>query len=80
MGIPRRLRVAEPALQLVALATRRSSASASFATNAPRAGSRERDLELHEVRLLLGHARITTTQRYLHASVPTLGDKFRRFG
>lgn len=26
-----------------------------------------------------GHARITTTQRYLHASIPTLLDKFRAF-
>jgi site-specific recombinase XerD len=39
----------------------------------------ERGLELHEVQLLLGHARLTTTQRYLHASVPSLVDKFRRF-
>jgi site-specific recombinase XerD len=37
------------------------------------------ELELHEVQLLLGHARLTTTQRYLHASVPTLVEKFRAF-
>lgn len=39
----------------------------------------ERALPLHEVQLLLGHARITTTQRYLHASVPDLVAKFRSF-
>jgi len=37
------------------------------------------ELELHEVQLLLGHARLTTTQRYLHASIPSLVDKFRTF-
>jgi site-specific recombinase XerD len=37
------------------------------------------ELELHEVQLLLGHARLTTTQRYLHASIPTLVEKFRAF-
>lgn len=36
-------------------------------------------LELHEVQLLLGHARLPTTQRYLHASIPTLVEKFRGF-
>jgi integrase/recombinase XerC len=40
----------------------------------------ERGLELHEVQLLMGHASIRTTQRYLHASVPNLVRKFRAFG
>ncbi|MDE3130844.1 MAG: tyrosine-type recombinase/integrase [Acidobacteriota bacterium] len=39
----------------------------------------ERGLPLHEVQLLLGHARLTTTQRYLHASMPDLVAKFRSF-
>jgi site-specific recombinase XerD len=39
----------------------------------------ERRLELHEAQLLLGHAKLETTQRYLHASVPNLVEKFRRF-
>jgi site-specific recombinase XerD len=33
----------------------------------------------HVVELVIGHARLTTTQRYLHGSVPALVDKFRAF-
>lgn len=39
----------------------------------------ERGLGIHEVKLLMGHKRITTTERYLHAAVPDLVTKMRRF-
>ena len=39
----------------------------------------ERGLELHEVQLLLGHSKLETTQRYLHASLPKLVRRFRQF-
>jgi site-specific recombinase XerD len=37
----------------------------------------ERDLNVREVQILLGHARLATTERYLHATVPEIVRKLR---
>lgn len=37
----------------------------------------ERRLPVHEVQLLLGHARLSSTERYLHAVLPDLVTKMR---
>lgn len=39
----------------------------------------ERRLSIKQVQVLLGHARLSTTERYLHASVPDLVPVFRGF-
>jgi integrase/recombinase XerD len=39
----------------------------------------DRGLSIKRVQLLLGHARLATTERYLHASVPDLVPIFRSF-
>jgi integrase/recombinase XerC len=42
-------------------------------------GKGNKKVELHEAQLLLGHASLRTTQRYLHAAIPDLVEKFLAF-